>query len=137
MGITMLRVPMQRPSLRHRKRNPNSEGIRNRGKYIVPQRREEVTVQPPQLVLHPVPTVRPIATLRPMVTVHPILSKLLTLNNYPMPLQAGAVRHSSIRINMRTKQFPFYSIRLPRRPILIQSILGDLQVQIDHLLPPQ
>ena len=93
-------------------------------------------LQLPQLVLHLVPSVRPMPTPRPMATLDPTLSKLLTLHNYSMPLLAADVRPSSLRINMHTKQFHFHSIPFQRRPILIQSLLGDLQVQIDHLLQP-
>ena len=64
MRPTTLRVAMQRPSLRHRNRTRYSEGSGKRWKYPVPQRKEEATLQPPQLVLHPMTTV-PIKTTLP------------------------------------------------------------------------
>ena len=93
--------------------------------------------QPAQLVLHPVPNVRHMPTLRPMATFHPILSKLLTLKNYPTPLQAAAFRQPSIRINMRIHRFPIHPISFLLWPILIQCTLGIHLVQIDQLLLPQ
>ena len=91
-------------------------------------------LQPPQLVLHPMPTVRPMPTLRPTATFHHTLSKLLTHNNHPMPLQATTVRPSSIRINMRINRFPINSVTFHLRPIPIQFTLGDPPVQAEHLL---
>ena len=91
--------------------------------------------QPPQLVPHLVPTARPIPTLHPMAIFHLILSNLLILYNYRMPLQVAAVRQPFVRINMRTNQFHFHSTPFHRRPIPIQFTLGDPQVQADRLLP--
>ena len=76
-------------------------------------------LEPLQLVLHPVPTVRNMSTLRPIATSHPILSKLLTLSNYPMPLQVATVRPSFIRMNMRNNRFPINSIPFHLGPIPI------------------
>ena len=90
--------------------------------------------QPPQLVPHPVPTERFMPPLHPMATFHLILSKLLTPNQYPMPLQAAIGRELFVRINMRTNQFPFQSTPFHRRPIPIQFMAGIHLVQTDHLL---
>ena len=115
----------------------NSEGSRNRWNSTIPQRREEAMQQPAQLVPHLVSTARPMPTLHPMAIFQPILSKLLTTNNHPMPLQVAIVRQSFVRINMRTNQFHSHFTPFHRRPITIQSILGILQVPIDHQLQTQ
>ena len=93
--------------------------------------------QPPQLDPHPMSTARHMPTLHPMAIFQPILSKLLTPNNHPTPLQVAIVRQLFVRINMRTNLCPFHSIPLHQRPIPIQSIPGDPQVQIDPLIQIQ
>ena len=93
--------------------------------------------QPPQLDPHPMPTERPMPTLHPMAIFQPILSKPLTINNHPMPLQVAISPELFIRINMRTNQFPFNSIPFHQRPIPIQSILDIHLAQIDPLRLPQ
>ena len=136
-GHTAQLTGMERPSLPHRKSSRFSDGSRKMWKYTVANRREEATLHPPQLVLHPVPTVGLMPTLHLMATFHLIRSKLLKLNNYPMPIQAVAVGPSFIRINMRSNQSPFPSTPFHRRPIPIQFIHGDRQIQADRLLLPQ
>ena len=93
--------------------------------------------QPPQLVPHLVATARPMPILHPMAIFQPSLSKLLTLNNHPMPLQVAIVRQPFVRISMRTNPFPFHSTPFRRPLILIQSIPGIPQVPTDHLLQTQ
>ena len=93
--------------------------------------------QPPQLVPHLVSTARPMPILHPMAIFQPILSKLLTPNNLPTPLQAAIVRQLFVRIRMRTNQCPIHSTPFRRRPIPIPFVLGIPHAQADHLLLPQ
>ena len=90
--------------------------------------------QPPQLVPHLVPTARHMPTLHTTAILQPIVSKMLTHNNHPTPLQAAIVRQPFVRINTRTKQFHFHLTPFHRRPIPIQFTLGDPQIQADRLL---
>ena len=92
--------------------------------------------QPPQLDPHPMPTERPMPTLHPMAIFQPILSKLLTTNNRPMPLQVAISPLPFVRINMRTSQFPLNLIPFHQWPIPIQSILDIHLAQIDPLRLP-